>query len=158
MSDDGTVPDEEFIQKAMEVTPDEMKESYKSDQEWFEDASNAIRQARKFQYLVHRQENVFLKKNIDKNQLIIDEKQREVTELKDQLKGIQDKITSSKKVEKQIKNDIENKEKESKKKMQKLIQIANKLQKDTEENKKDYTKKFDELEARLDKVRYHKHI
>jgi len=42
--------------------------------------------------------------------------------------------------------------------MQKLIQIANKLQKDTEENKKDYTKKFDELEARLDKVRYHKHI
>jgi len=114
MSDDGTVPDEEFIQKAMEVTPDEMKESYKSDQEWFEDASNAIRQARKFQYLVHRQENVFLKKNIDKNQLIIDEKQREVTELKDQLKGIQDKITSSKKVEKQIKNDIENKEKESK--------------------------------------------
>ena len=108
--------------------------------------------------MVHRQENVFLKKNIDKNQLIIDEKQREVTELKDQLKGIQDKITSSKKVEKQIKNDIENKEKESKKKMQKLIQIANKLQKDTEENKKDYTKKFDELEARLDKVRYHKHI
>ena len=43
MSDDGKVPDEEFIQKAMEISPEEMKESYKSDQEWFEDASNAIR-------------------------------------------------------------------------------------------------------------------
>ena len=39
-----------------------------------------------------------------------------------------------------------------------MIQVSNKLQKDTEENKKDYQKKFDELEERLDKVRYHKHI
>jgi hypothetical protein len=51
----------------MDVSAEEMKESFKSDQDWFEDASNAIRQARKFQYLIHRQENVFLKKNIDKN-------------------------------------------------------------------------------------------
>jgi len=48
LSEEGKVPDEEFIQKAMQITPDEMKESFKSDQEWFEDASNAIRQARKF--------------------------------------------------------------------------------------------------------------
>ena len=61
-----------------------------------------------------------------------------MTELREQLKGIQDKIKFSKDMEKTIKNDIEKKEKESKKKMQKLIQVSNKLQKDTEENKKDY--------------------
>ena len=42
--------------------------------------------------------------------------------------------------------------------MLKLNQQATKLQKETEENKKEFTFKFEELEARLDKVRYHKHI
>ena len=32
----------------MKVTPEEMKSDFKTDQQWFEEATNAIRQARKF--------------------------------------------------------------------------------------------------------------
>ena len=48
------IDDEEFIQKVMNVSQDEMNSNFKTDQQWFEEASNAIRQARKFQYLIHR--------------------------------------------------------------------------------------------------------
>jgi septal ring factor EnvC (AmiA/AmiB activator) len=99
--------DEEFIQKAMSVSPEEMHNNFKTDQQWFEEASNAIRQARKFQYLIHRQENVFFKRNIANNQQIINEKQHEVNDLKEQLKGIQQKIAVSKKNETDIKNNIQ---------------------------------------------------
>jgi hypothetical protein len=51
----------------MQVSPEEMQSNFKPDQAWFEEASHAIRQARKFQYLIHRQENVFYKMNIHKN-------------------------------------------------------------------------------------------
>ena len=42
------VPDEQFIQSAMILSPEDMKKEFKSDQQWFEEASIAIRQARKF--------------------------------------------------------------------------------------------------------------
>jgi predicted nucleic acid-binding Zn-ribbon protein len=90
----------------MSISPEEMQSNYKSDQQWFEEASNSIRQARKFQYLIHRQENVFYKRNMNKNQQIINEKQHEVNDLKEQLKGIQQKIALSKKNEQDIKNNI----------------------------------------------------
>lgn len=54
MDPKNAIDDEAFIQKAMQVSPDEMKSDYKTDQQWFEEATNAIRQARKFQYLIHR--------------------------------------------------------------------------------------------------------
>ena len=49
------------------MTNEEMQQ--KNDQQWFEEASIAIQQARKFQYLIHKQENKLLKTRIhDKQQ------------------------------------------------------------------------------------------
>jgi hypothetical protein len=61
-------PDEQFIKDAMQVTQEDMRVQSKSDQMWFEDAANTIRQARKFQYLIQKQENKICKEQIKSKQ------------------------------------------------------------------------------------------
>lgn len=72
----------------------------------FEQASNVMRQSRKFQYLIHRQENQTYKKQNEKKQKEIDDNQNEVNDLEEQLRVLEKNIEDRKNIQKQIKEEI----------------------------------------------------
>ena len=92
------LPDEEEIEKAMSVTQNELQGDNQKDIQMFEQASNVMRQSRKFQYLIHRQENQTYKKQNEKKQKDIDDNQNEVNDLEEQLRVLEKNIEDRKNI------------------------------------------------------------
>ena len=97
----------------MVATAEELNTNNITDQMWFEESTVAIKQARKFQFLIHKQENLWQKKQIQDKQDIIDRRQDDVNDLKDQLKVLKKNIQDRKKVEANIKEQIKEQYNES---------------------------------------------
>ena len=124
---------------------------------WFEESTIAIKQARKFQFLIHKQENLWQKKQIAEKQDQINGQQDEVNDLKDQLKVLKKNIQDRKKVAANIKEQIKEQQIESKRILQGKQKEIRELKDETEINKKEFTDKFKKLDEKLDKVRYLNH-
>ena len=73
MDSKGWSQEEQFIKDAMQVTAEDMREQITPDATWFEDAAMSIKQARKFQFLIQRQENKICKEQIKNKQAQINE-------------------------------------------------------------------------------------
>jgi hypothetical protein len=54
MKPSNQIPDEKWIKDGMQASAQDLNSSLKPDQQWFEEASTAIRQSKKFQHLIHK--------------------------------------------------------------------------------------------------------
>lgn len=130
------MPSEPFLEEILERAKEDPKDKEKPDQQLYEYASVAIKQARKFQYLINRQENMVKKQQIEKKQRTIDQQQKEVDELKDQLNVLQRSIADRKNTEENIKEHIAQKKQDAKVILSQKNDQLLALRREIEENKK----------------------
>ncbi|CDW83067.1 UNKNOWN [Stylonychia lemnae] len=138
-------------------SPDQLNEKIIPVAKYMEEATKAIVESKKFIDLIEEQENGKLEKLLSEKQILVDQEETELNELKAQIELVKIQIKLKEQEEKNIRDKIANEQKTTQLKVKKLdLSIQDII--DTQNSEQDLIQgKINHLEAKRDKILFEYH-